>query len=327
MRGMALGNVAELRGGAVAADVTDAGRAEPRNTQRLAHGHFHGLGGGLCHMACVAVRAEADDLAEDLGAARFRGIPVLEHERCRPFADHEPVAIPIPRPRRSLWRVVLLAGGEQRVEHRRLRDRQLLGTPRHHEALRSVLHGLVRVADGLTARSARRARCDEPAADVEEQARVHRGRVAHHADVARRVDQPRAAFVHHRTEIGDGVGAARRRAKRDPALAVGQHVGFEQTRVGKRALRGHDREACHSAHATNLLPRISLRHREIGDRRAEPRVEPVVVGPLFHPPDSAAALAHLGDHRRVVAAERGEAGHARDGHARRHESPPSIEMT
>src|SRR5688572_25058172 len=112
-RRVALGDVAELRRRAVPADVADRGGVEPGIAQRAAHGLFHRLRRRLRDVARVAIRAEADDLGEDARAAGGRRIPVLEYQRRRTLADHEPIAVAVPRTRRRARRVVLAAGREQ----------------------------------------------------------------------------------------------------------------------------------------------------------------------------------------------------------------------
>src|SRR6185503_10138553 len=108
-RRVTLGDVAELRGRAVTAHVTDRGCRDTGVAQRAAHRLLHRLGGRLCNVPRVAIRAEADDLGQDLGAARFGRVPILEHERSGAFADHETVAIAVPRPRCLARRIVLTA--------------------------------------------------------------------------------------------------------------------------------------------------------------------------------------------------------------------------
>ena len=327
-RRVTLGDVAELRGRAVAADVADRTGVEPGVAQRAVHRLLHRLRRRLSDVARIAIRAEADDLGEDARAARDGGVPLFENQRRGALADHEPVAVAVPRPRRRARRVVLATRCKQRVEHRGLRRRQLLCAARHHEALCTMLDGFVREADGLAAGRARSARGDQPAADVEEQARIDGRRVAHHADVARRVDHPRAVFAEHRAKIGDRIGAARRRAVGDAAIAVAHDVGREEPGVAERALRRDDGEARDPPHRANLLARVMIGQRKIRDRRTEMRVQAVVARPLLHEADAAAPRVHGADDAVVVVAERRQARHARHGDAsRRHDNPPSIEMT
>ncbi len=141
-------------------------------------------------VAAVGVGGIADHFREHgrtAGCGMFVG---FQHQGRSPLADHQPVAVDVERPRRGRRFSVAGAGGQQRVEHRHVGRAQFLGAAGHHHVLKPVADGLVGVADPLAARRAGRAGGDHAPRDAEEQADVHRRRVAHHAHVAGGIQPP-----------------------------------------------------------------------------------------------------------------------------------------
>ncbi|MNT96087.1 hypothetical protein D3C72_2380930 [compost metagenome] len=71
-------------------------------------------------MSRIAVGGEADNLAINGGTTRQRVLQRLQDQRPGAFANHQTVTLTVKRTWRKLRMIVLLTGGKQRVEYRRL---------------------------------------------------------------------------------------------------------------------------------------------------------------------------------------------------------------
>ncbi len=311
-RGLALGDVAALGGGAVRAHVVDVRCREAGVLQGLAHGDGHGPGFGLGDVDTVRIAAEADDFRMDVRAARLRMFVLLQHEGGGAFAHHEAVAVAVERPWRLGGRGVARAGGEQRVEHRDARRGEFFGATAEHECLAAVADGLVGVADALAAGRAGAGRGNHAPLEAEEQPDVHRRGVRHHLDVAGRGDAQHRTGFQHAPEHPDRLGAARRRSVGDTHAAVGHGGIGEQACVFQRHLAGAHGHLRYAAHRAQQLARVMGGHLEVRDGCGEAGMQFGEGVELRHAAHTAAAGAQRRLDVRPAIAQRGDAGHAGD---------------
>ena len=94
----ALANVVGDRRRAVRIDVADVGRRDAAARKRIAHRARLPLDVGCRHVSRVRRIAVADQLGENLGAAREGALTLLEDQHTRTFAEQAAVAVRIERP-------------------------------------------------------------------------------------------------------------------------------------------------------------------------------------------------------------------------------------
>ena len=102
-------------------------------------------------MGRITVSGKAHDFAVDSGSARFGMLQLFEYQGARAFPNHQTIALRIKWRRGGFGFIVTLAGGKQRVKHRRFRRAQLLSAPRNHNGLIAVANRLPGVANCLAA--------------------------------------------------------------------------------------------------------------------------------------------------------------------------------
>src|SRR5258708_14605146 len=92
------GEGAERSRGAVRVDVVDGTALKAGILQRISHGAETAfpVRGRRGHVVSVGRDAVTDQLAVDARAPRLSMLILLDHERARPFAEHEAVAILVP---------------------------------------------------------------------------------------------------------------------------------------------------------------------------------------------------------------------------------------
>ncbi|MPM64254.1 hypothetical protein SDC9_111140 [bioreactor metagenome] len=151
MSGRRLGNIALLGGRAVRVHIADVRCAQARVLQRQAHRLRHRGRVGMRDVRAVAIGAKADHLGNDVGAARHGMLQLFKHEGAGALPQHQAVTRCVEGAWREFGRLVLHAGGEQRVEHRGLRGVQLFRATRQHRDLLAALDRLIRITDALAA--------------------------------------------------------------------------------------------------------------------------------------------------------------------------------
>jgi len=301
--------------------------AQVRVRQSQTDGLGHGLLLGLGDVGAVGVGAEAQHFRVDPGAARQGMIPVLQDEGAAALAHHQAVAVRVEGARRGLGRVVLQAGGVQRVEDGGGVDGQLVATPGDHHGLLALLDGLVGVADGLAAGRAGGAGGDDAAREAEEDADVHGSGVAHGLDVAGGADAADASHGEALPQGHHGFHAAEGGAVGHAGAAAAQDGIAQQARVGQGQLGGADAQQGHAPHGTHHLAGVVLRHLEVLDGDAEAGLDLGVLVPGGHGLHAAAAGLH-GRADGLPAVPQGrDAAHAGHDHATHQTSPPFTPST
>src|SRR5665213_1058194 len=92
MQRFGLGFVISRSAGTVRIDVLDVLGLESGVDECALNGARHAANIGRREIAGIRAHSEADDLAEDLGAARLRPFEWLKHQNGRTFADHHAFA-------------------------------------------------------------------------------------------------------------------------------------------------------------------------------------------------------------------------------------------
>ncbi|MCY1525454.1 hypothetical protein D9M68_604330 [compost metagenome] len=325
--GQGLGDVALFGGGAVAVDVADSIGLQVGVFQGQLHGAAHGgvlrLGGVLA----IGVTAEADDFGMDFRPARQGVLQLFQHQHAGAFADHQAIATAVVGAWRGVRRVVLQAGGVQRVEDHGFGRAKLFRAAGEHQWQAAELDCLVGVADALAAAGAGTGSGDQPALEAEEDADIRRRGVRHHAHVGVGVEAVGHRVEQHIAERLDLVGAASGRAAGHAHAAIADTGGAEQPGIFQRTFGGIDRQLGHPAHAAQLLAGPVPGHREVIDRSAETGVQFAEAIPLIHAADAASIGAEIRLDARPVAAQRGDAGHAGDYDSFHQHNPPFTERT
>src|SRR5437879_13712024 len=111
--GVGFERVADRSGSAVSIDVANISGLDSRISYRIFH-HSEAtfvLGRGLGDVVGVSAHAVADDFGDQLHSARAGVFEFFQNQDSRPFADHETVAVAVPRTA-GLLRFVI-AGGER----------------------------------------------------------------------------------------------------------------------------------------------------------------------------------------------------------------------
>src|SRR5512139_939421 len=134
--------VAERRRGAVRVDVVHLVSVDAGVAQRIEHGTPWAVGARCRHVVGVAAHAEAHDLGVDLRAARLGVFVFLEHQCSGALAQHEAVAVLVPRTAGGC-RVVVAGGqcaGRGETAHAERRSGALGATGDHHVGIAVLDH-------------------------------------------------------------------------------------------------------------------------------------------------------------------------------------------
>ena len=306
--GVALGDVADGRAGAVCTDVVDAGGFESRVFERQLHHPLHAFLARRGEVGAIAVAGVADELGEDHGATGAGVVERLEHERATAFSDHEPVTGRVEGTRALVRRVVeLVRGRHEQVEGDRVHVVHLFGAAAEHDVLDAGADEFVAGPDPLRCAGARGAGARDAATHPEELRDVHRAGVRHQAE--ERVRLQSAHLVRRRHERpAERLGLAARPgggSKRDAASFRGERC-FRQARLLHRFVGRVHREHADPAHRAAFLPRVRVLEIEAFDRGTQTSLEVRKEVPFRHLPDAVPTrLERLHRARHVVADGRG----------------------
>ncbi|MNV20616.1 hypothetical protein D3C71_1115240 [compost metagenome] len=263
----------------------------------------------------------------DARAARQCVVQRFQHQHAAAFTDDQAIAVAVVGAGREFRRVVLLAGGVERVEHQRLAGAELFRPTGQHHFLAAVADGFIGVADALAARRAGAGRGDDAALQFEEDADVGGRGVRHHAHIGIGVEIVGDAIKKHVAEGADFSGAAHRRAAGHAHAAVGDAGIAQQRGIFQRQFGGAHGQLRHAAHAAQLLAGPVRGHAEIFHRPGQPRVQFGKARPVRHVPDGAAARLKCLLHAGPIRAQRADAGHAGNDDAVHQHKPPLTAMT
>ena len=155
-----LRQVAERRRGGVRVDVVDILRAQAGVGNDAAHHDGLPVFRRLRQVVAVRIGRAAEHLGVDAGAAAFRGVELLEHQRRAAVRGHEAFAARVVGPARARRLVVEVLKGDRAHQRHRVHvdRRELEHGADHHRHLRAVVADLVdRRAQRDVAARARRA--------------------------------------------------------------------------------------------------------------------------------------------------------------------------
>ncbi len=225
------------------------------------------------HVVSVAVHAEADELRIDVRAASPRMLVFLEHHDAGAVAQHEAVAVAVPRPA-GAFRIVVARGqcaGRRKAADARRAGRVFRAAGNHHIHLAALDHACGE-ADAVRARRTGRHEREVGSLDSILDGQVPGNHVDDVAWYEERRNLARSPIEEGLVALFDAGEAAYPGTHQD-ADAPPVLVGHFETAVAHRLDAGRHAVVDERVHLARFLRRDVLRNIEVLDAAAEARAE------------------------------------------------------
>lgn len=158
-------------------------------------------------------------------------LQLLQDQSTGPFSNNEAIAVLIEWARSKLWCFVPGRGCKQCVEHSRFRRAEFFRTATDHNRLAALAYRFKTVANALAGRGTGTGSSIYPALHAKEHRDIHRGGMAHHANITGGIEALGRAVQKHIAEISGSCRAAGGRTIGYPNPAAGEHRIAEQARL------------------------------------------------------------------------------------------------